>query len=448
MTLQERLSTGRGKWTPDYPELGTGPVSYDDAISQEFFDDEREAIFKKWWLYVGRVERLRRPGTYFTRELPGLASIVVARDLEGNIHAFHNVCAHRGNKVVWQEYPSEETSGSCRAFHCKYHGWEYDLAGKVEHVTNEEQFFDLPRETLAMPAVRCEEVGGFIYINLDNDAEPLRDFLGERVCEIEQYPFHLMTQRYGFSTRVNGNWKMACNTIQEWYHPPYVHQAFIHSDVREAEKLVPPIDSYHYDFFDKHFITSVPGPPPLRPREKGAIGEARREMIWVYKLFRGGLFGPDDVADIGPMPEFLNPGELRSWSNDQFWILPNASLQIWARNFYIIYTYWPESVGSHIYDIDIYFVPPENATQRLAQELVVNSVIEVAMQDVNTVEATYSAVKTGAQKEFHLSDQELMIRSFHHTIDGAVADYRAERDAGTRVSVGTNGHGTNGNGAS
>ena len=176
-------------------------------------------------------------------------------------------------------------------------------------------------------------------------------------------------------------------------------------------------------------------------------------MIWVYKLFRGGLFGPDDVADIGPMPEFLNPGELRSWSNDQFWILPNVSLQIWARNFYILYTYWPESVGSHIYDIDIYFVPPENATQRLAQELVVNSVIEVAMQDVNTVEATYSAVKTGAQKEFHLSDQELMIRSFHHTIDTAVADYRAERDTGTPVSVGTNGHSnnghsTNGNGAS
>ena len=75
------MSTGRGKWTPEYPELGTGPVSYDDAISEEFFDDEREAIFKRWWLYVGRVERLRRPGTYFTRELPGLASIVVALPL-------------------------------------------------------------------------------------------------------------------------------------------------------------------------------------------------------------------------------------------------------------------------------------------------------------------------------------------------------------------------------
>ena len=208
MTLQERLSTGRGKWTPEYPELGTGPVSYDDAISQEFFDDEREAIFKRWWLYVGRVERLRRPGTYFTRELPGLASIVVARDLDGTIHAFHNVCAHRGNKVVWQEFPSEETSGSCRAFHCKYHGWQYGLDGKVDHVTNEEQFFDLAKRSWRCRTVRCEEVGGFIYINLDDDAEPLRDFLGERVCEIEQYPFHLMTQRYGFSTgsTATGRW--------------------------------------------------------------------------------------------------------------------------------------------------------------------------------------------------------------------------------------------------
>ena len=75
-----------------------------------------------------------------------------------------------------------------------------------------------------MPAVRCEEFGGFIFINLDDDAEPLRDFLGERVCEIEQYPFHLMTQRYGFSTRINGNWKLAGNTVCEWYHPPYVHR--------------------------------------------------------------------------------------------------------------------------------------------------------------------------------------------------------------------------------
>ena len=82
--IQDRLATGKGKFTPLYPHLGTEPVSYEDCISPEFFEAEREAVFNRTWLCVGRVERLKRPGAYFTRELPGrLASIVVTRALDG-----------------------------------------------------------------------------------------------------------------------------------------------------------------------------------------------------------------------------------------------------------------------------------------------------------------------------------------------------------------------------
>ena len=59
--IQDRLSTGKGKFTPMYPELGTDPVSYDDCISEAFFDAERTAVFERTWLSVGRVERLPRP---------------------------------------------------------------------------------------------------------------------------------------------------------------------------------------------------------------------------------------------------------------------------------------------------------------------------------------------------------------------------------------------------
>ena len=124
------------------------------------------------------------------------------------------------------------------------------------------------------------------------------------------------------------------------------------------------------------------------------------------------------------MPEFLNKGDIASWGNDQFWLFPNLSIQIWARNYYITYTYWPEAVDSHIYEIDMYFVPPANAHERLAQELVVDSTIEFAMQDVNTIEATHSALATRAQQQFHLSDQELLIRSFHKVIRDTVAAYQ------------------------
>jgi hypothetical protein len=58
-----------GSWTEHYPELGTGPVDYSDSIDPAHYEAEREAIFKRTWLNVGRVERLPRTGSYFTREL-------------------------------------------------------------------------------------------------------------------------------------------------------------------------------------------------------------------------------------------------------------------------------------------------------------------------------------------------------------------------------------------
>ncbi len=178
-------------------------------------------------------------------------------------------------------------------------------------------------------------------------------------------------------------------------------------------------------------LTSVPGPPPLPHREHGTAGPARQDQRWVYKLFRAGLFGPDDIPDIGidESADFLNRGEIASWGNDQFWVFPNISIQLWARNYYITYTYWPETVDTHIYEIDLYFVPPANASDRLAQELVVDSTIEFAMQDVNTIEATHSALKTRAQNTFHLSDQELLIRQFHTVIRDTVGAYQSAKES-------------------
>ena len=72
MPLQERPASSR-RLTSRYPELGDGPVNYDDAIDPEFFADEQEAVFRRWWLYVGRAEQLPRPG----RPGPGLVRLQV-----------------------------------------------------------------------------------------------------------------------------------------------------------------------------------------------------------------------------------------------------------------------------------------------------------------------------------------------------------------------------------
>jgi phenylpropionate dioxygenase-like ring-hydroxylating dioxygenase large terminal subunit len=73
-----------GSWTAHYPELGTGPVSYEDSISPEIYQLEREAIFKRAWLNVGRVEQLKRKGSYFTKELAVAGtSVIIVRDMDG-----------------------------------------------------------------------------------------------------------------------------------------------------------------------------------------------------------------------------------------------------------------------------------------------------------------------------------------------------------------------------
>ena len=95
-----------GSWTEHYPELGTGPVSYEDSISPAHYELEREAIFRHTWLNVGRVEQLPRKGSYFTKELDAArTSVIVVRGTDGEVRAFHNICRHRGNKLVWNDYP-------------------------------------------------------------------------------------------------------------------------------------------------------------------------------------------------------------------------------------------------------------------------------------------------------------------------------------------------------
>src|SRR5580765_6592131 len=108
------LKPAEGSWTEHYPELGTAQVSYDDSISPEQYERERDAIFRRTWLNVGRVERLPRRGSYFTRELSAArTSVIIVRAGDGDdgIRAYHNMCRHRGNKLVWNDYPGEETGG-------------------------------------------------------------------------------------------------------------------------------------------------------------------------------------------------------------------------------------------------------------------------------------------------------------------------------------------------
>jgi phenylpropionate dioxygenase-like ring-hydroxylating dioxygenase large terminal subunit len=411
-----------GSWTEHYPELGTGPVSYEDSISPAHYELERDAIFRKSWLNVGRVEQLPRTGAYFTRELDAArTSVIVVRDKEGGVRAFHNICRHRGNKLVWQDYPGEETAGTCRQFTCKYHGWRYGLEGELSFVQQESEFFDLDKELYGLVAVQCEVWEGFIFVNLDPDnTEHVGDYLGELGAGLVGYPFDKMTAVYKYRANVGANWKLFIDAFAEFYHAPVLHAKQAVGE--ESRKL----QGYGYEAL----AYKLDGPHGLVSSWGGMAPPKDPSLVKpIENTLRSGLFGPWDPPDLGldELPPALNPARSPVWGVDSFVFFPNFMLLVWAPGWYLTYHYWPTSYNRHIFEGTLYFVPPTTARERLAQELAAVTFKEYALQDGNTLEATQTMLESRAVTQFPLGDQEILLRQLHHTTHEWVDEYEKGR---------------------
>ncbi|WP_217562116.1 aromatic ring-hydroxylating dioxygenase subunit alpha [Streptomyces sp. GbtcB6] len=408
-----------GSWTEHF-KIGTEPVSYADSISPEFYELERDAIFRRTWLNVGRVEQLPRKGSYFTKELDAArASVVVVRGTDGEVRAFHNVCRHRGNKLVWDDYPREETKGTCRAFTCKYHAWRYDLEGKLAFVQQESEFFDVDKSKYGLLPVQTDVWEGFVFVNLDPDnTTPLRDYLGRFAHGIEGYPFHKLTQVHKYRAEIGSNWKLFIDAFAEFYHAPILHAGqYVAEEAAKIKKYG--YEALSYDIDGPHsMVSSWGGIAP--PKERAMVKPVERAL-------RSGLFGPWEAPDIGltteQLPPAVNPTRSKVWGMDSFVFFPNFMLLVWRPNWVLTYHYWPTSYNTHIFEGTCYFVPPQNAFQRLQQELAVVSFKEYGLQDGNTLEATQTMLETRTVDEFPLCDQEVLLRHLHATARQFVRAY-------------------------
>jgi glycine betaine catabolism A len=411
-----------GSWTEHYPELGTAPISYEDSISPDFYELEREAIFKRAWLNVGRVEQLPRNGSYFTKELAvARTSIIVVRGLDGEVRAFHNICRHRGNKLVWQDYPREETAGSCRQFVCKYHGWQYDLDGGCTFVQQESEFFDLDKADYGLVPVHCDVWAGFIFVHLGRDepSQSLRDFLGPMVTALDGYPFDQMTERYHYQAPVGSNWKIYMDAFQEFYHAPVLHARQLPGSVGAIAQEMG-FEALHYELDGPHRVVSTPGSRP------GSVPDEALKPT--ESVFRSGLLGPWETPELGALPEGLNPGRVDpdQWGLDSFQIWPNFVILIWQRGWYLTYHYWPTSYNTHVFDGNLYFVPSTTPRERLAREYAAATFKEYGLQDGNTLEATQIMLESRVVDRFPLNDQEILCRHLHQVAAEWVEAYQKE----------------------
>jgi len=394
-------------------------VSFKDCYDEEFYELEKEAVFRRSWLHMGRVEQLPRKGTYFTKELEFLGvSVLIIRGLDDEIRAFHNVCSHRGNKLMWDEFPDKESHGSCRQIACKYHGWRYDLEGEISYVHNAPEFFDLKAEDLALPKINCEVWAGFIFINLEETPrQSLRDFLTPSLAKLESYPFGQMTQRYVIESDIDANWKLYMDAFQELYHVPYVHGLMNNPAVPATGIDKVPFMVPSFSLHGKHRCMTSGGPFANKKVRAGRP---------VDELFRGDFFGPMDAPDVGPLGDGVNPSGVEPWGLDSWQLFPNLVILTWCQNWYITYEYWPITATSHRYILTGYFTKPKNATERLAQEHSLVTTKDFTMMDANTLEATQLGIMSEARDSFNLCDQEVAIRHLHTVVQDDVEAYKRE----------------------
>ena len=411
--MQKWPKPAEGSWTRHYPELGTGPVSFRDSTSPEFYELEREAVFKRAWLNVARVEELPRVGSYLTKEIDAArTSVIVVKGKDQQIRAFYNICRHRGNKLVWNDFPNEEVKGTCRQFTCKYHGWRYDLKGDLSYVQQEGEFFGLDTTQYGLKPVQCDIWNGFIFINFDPEPRwTLREFLGPMITALDDYPFELMTERYDFAAENNSNWKIFADAFQEYYHVLSLHPQQVPIAVRNPQST---FECAHFQLDGPHRLVSTAGPrrwtlPP-------------EYMYPIERATRSGLVGPWHTPDIGELPSGLNPAGLDEWGITNGQIFPNIEILIYG-GWYLIYRYWPTSPNTHRFEATLAFHPARTVRERIEHEVAALVFKEFALQDAGMLGGTQAALESGVLDAFPLSDQEILVRHFHKVVGDWVAQY-------------------------
>ena len=178
--------------------------------SQELFELEREKIFRPGWICVGHKAQLPAKGDYVTMDILGELMVVVNNG--DRVQVLSRICTHRWAPVV------EQGTGSCNKFTCPFHLWSFDLTGECVATPFMDDVKDFDRSQYPLHEYRSETVGGFVYVNIDGQAEPLAPQLAEMTKFLENWDTENVEVYIDLEYDCEFNWKIAVETFMECYH--------------------------------------------------------------------------------------------------------------------------------------------------------------------------------------------------------------------------------------
>ncbi|MEN3951666.1 aromatic ring-hydroxylating dioxygenase subunit alpha [Iodidimonas sp. SYSU 1G8] len=203
----------------DYTFLGDEDMPYDRYTSPAFFQAEFDRMWNKVWQWACREEHIPEVGDHYVHDV-GPYSILVARVAPDEVRAYWNSCLHRGTQLR----PSDSV-GNVMQFRCPFHGWTWNLDGSLKEIPCRWDFPKVTDDEFRLPQVKVARWGGFIFINMDENAGPLEDYLGPLADHLKD--------RWDLSRRyvamhiqkiLPANWKAAQEAFLEAYHVVETHQ--------------------------------------------------------------------------------------------------------------------------------------------------------------------------------------------------------------------------------
>ena len=224
MTTIVRPEAAISENVPERWRLGEAFIPKGRYIDADFLELELQLLFPRTWLNACRFDEVERVGDYVDFEI-GDQSIVVVRT-ELGLRAYFNACRHRGTRLVAGQ-------GRIGEFRCPFHAWRWHLDGSLKYQADEENFDPRPASELCLPECRVDTWGGWVFVNMDPDAEPLLDYLEPLRTRLEGFKLEEMRIAWYKRFILPANWKTSLDAFMESWHTAGTHPQLLRPDRRQ-----------------------------------------------------------------------------------------------------------------------------------------------------------------------------------------------------------------------
>jgi phenylpropionate dioxygenase-like ring-hydroxylating dioxygenase large terminal subunit len=423
MTIQRILESDFTKTPvnrPPVPELGHAIIPKERYTSPEFMKQEWEKMWKKVWLLGCRDLDIPEAGDYCVTEI-GRQSVLLVRQKDGKVKAFHNACQHRGNQLRPRGLGHVDET-----FKCIFHLWEYELDGNFRNIPDLETFPQgAPcRGLMELP---CDTWGSFVWYSLDQNPGPLRDYLGPIPEHLDPYHFERMVMVRDWTIEWDANWKTGADAFNESYHVQGTHPQLMYylDDI-----------NLQIDCFEKHSRYLVPFaaqsprvpetteiPPLIKlimkeagmspAKFEGSVHDVRK-AVQRHKREHGHEEGLDYSE--------LNDDQLTD--DYHYFIFPNISLNVHADDLMLFrFRPHPTDPDKMFFDMQNFRLlkhgeePPRRRVPHKQYKHGDVSLTLVVDQDAANMPTVQRGMHSDGFSGLWLSNQEIRIRHFHKVID-------------------------------